>query len=79
MANATLDPLFHSLFSTVVPVLIVCGIVGLLLGETFKWLERRAVRLGKTVRKTREMRQMQVDAAIAPHCPLCNSQMATER
>ncbi len=75
MGNPALDQLTHSLFSIVAPVLIGCAIVGAVLGGAIKWLERRAVRLGKTIKKTRALRQMQVDSTTAPHCPWCNAVM----
>ncbi len=79
MGNPALDQLIHSLFAMVVPILIGCAIVGSVLGAAVKWLERRAVRLGKSIGKTRALRQMQTDAANAPHCSSCNSLMVRRK
>src|SRR5690349_5118628 len=79
MGNPILDHFTHSLLSTVLPFLIVFGIAGLLLGMLVKWLERRAVRLGKSIRKTRALRQVQADTGIAPHCPSCNALMVRRK
>lgn len=75
MGNPTLDPLIHSLFSMVVPVIIVCGIIGIALGEVRKWLECRATRLGESVRRNRILRSQAKDALTAPHCHSCNALM----
>lgn len=75
MPNPVLEQFTHSITSIVIPVVIVCGILGIVLGELRKWVERRATRLGAAVKKTRALRAMAADASIAPHCPNCNAVM----
>jgi hypothetical protein len=75
MANPAADQLAHSLFWIIAPVMIVLGIVGILLGEARRWVERKADRLGQSIKKARALRVASDDVATAPHCPLCNSVM----
>jgi len=81
MPNAQLDQFMHALMWKAMPVIIVCGIAGILLRECLQWLERRAVRFGrdrrcaKVTKKVSDATSNMKAASEAPHCPACNSTM----
>ena len=78
MENPALDQLIGALFATVVPILVACAIVGTLLGVAFKWLQRKAVDLGRAPLETTAKTLQTVSSApagVVPYCPNCSSLM----
>jgi hypothetical protein len=80
MGNPALDQFSQALFSKVAPVIILCGIGGIVLRELVQWLERRAIRFGRNLREKRVTQQTCGSAAedsdhLAPACPRCASAM----
>src|SRR5437868_12576104 len=68
----------------VVPVIILCGGGAILLRELLQWLERAAVRAGRSHRESRKSLASPVfhgptKLANAPHCPSCNRSMVKRK
>lgn len=57
MPNAALDQFSHALMWKIVPVILICGISGILLRELLQWLERKANSAGRSRRASRDARK----------------------
>jgi hypothetical protein len=87
MSNPALDQFSNDLWWKVVPVVIVCGIAGLVLREVLQWLERKATQIGKARRAARKAQSAATAPAQylgpaindAPHCPACNAAMVKRK
>src|SRR5437764_14803061 len=67
-----------------VPVIILCGGGAMLLGELLPWLERAAVRAGRSRRESRKnsvsaLYHSPTELEDAPHCPSCNRSMVKRK
>src|SRR6266478_751471 len=54
MPNPQLDQFIHALMWKAVPVIILCGGGAIVLRDLLQWLERAAVRAGRSRRKSRK-------------------------
>src|SRR6187551_626355 len=79
MGNTALHPLIHVLWSTVVPIAIVCAVGGALVGIVLKWIERGAISAERSLRFGRAAKQAVVEDFFAvpdsPRCPWCEGEM----
>ncbi len=76
MPNAALDQLVHALIWKAVPVIVVCGVSGILLRELLEWFGSKA---GQAIQGSRASKnagtRAEVRARASPHCPSCNGTM----
>ena len=81
-----LDSLMHALLWKAVPVILLCGIIGMVLGDlrkgAEKWLERTVRRLvhGRDQHESNaHHRSSPSPKPAAPHCPTCNAPMVARQ
>lgn len=79
MPNPQLDQFMQDLTSKAVAAIVLGSIGAFLLREFLRWLERKATRLGQSLRTKRGTRtpRTKLDSAsdFSPHCPSCNTLM----
>ena len=81
-----LAPFMHALLWKAVPTLIVCGIIGLILGDLRKhaerWIEHSVRQLfGKSAQPESPTHPQSSRSSIAdaPHCPTCHATMVPRK
>ncbi len=85
MPNPALDQFSNALFWQVVPVIILCGIGGIILRELLQWLERRTTKFGRDAGQRRPLRpatpnyNAPPNVVDSPHCPECNAAMVKRK
>ena len=82
MYGPVLDQFRNDLWWKVVPVVVGCGIVGIVVREVLQWLERKATQIGRSRRAALEARPTTAPASKylgptddARHCPACDAAM----